>query len=147
MKIEVNEHINAPVEKVFAVFADIENAAQHISGIEKIEIVSDTKYGKGTQWRETRTMFGQKATEEMTITEFVEEKYYLVEAESHGTHYKTTFTFTQKEQGTDVMMIFEGIPLTTTSKIMNMFSFIMTGATKKALHQDMVDLKRVCENS
>lgn len=149
MKIVASVFVNAPVEKVFNVFADIVNSGERITGIEKIEILSDIKQGVGTKWRETRTMFGKQATEVMEITELVPNQSYTVEASSHGTHYITVFTFVSKDEGTEVTMDFSGKPLTATTKfffiLMTPISFLFNRSIKKALEKDMIELKEYIE--
>ena len=147
MKITMEETINAPQEQVFEVFADIENAADRISGIKKLEVLSDARSGNGVRWRETRVMMGKEATEEMTITGFTPPDSYLVEAHSHGMHYKTTTTFTAEGgQSTRVTWDFEGIPQTLGTKIFSLISFLFVPMTRKALVGDMRDLKTFIES-
>ena len=55
-----------------------------------------------TKWRETRTMFGQEATEEMWITEHEKDASYVAEAESRGNHYRSEYRFTTEGEGTRV---------------------------------------------
>jgi uncharacterized membrane protein len=146
MTIKVDTKINAPIEKVFDTFADISSAQDIISGITKIDILSDVKSGVGTRWRETRVMFGKEATEEMEITDLQKNAFYTVEADSHGTKYKTVFEFeSEDDNSTLVTMTFEGKPYTFGARIMGIMWFLLKGATKKALGQDMLDLKKYCE--
>lgn len=62
-----------------------------VENIEAIEVVERLDegggFGLGTTWRETRTMFGKKATEVMEVTEFEEGVRYATSAESHGSKY------------------------------------------------------------
>ena len=53
-KIEVAVDIEAPVEKVFALFTDFAKLDQRIDGIKKLELLTSGPIGKGTQFRETR---------------------------------------------------------------------------------------------
>ena len=82
MKISMSELLEAPRSDVFKLFTDIENASDRISGIRKLEVLSEVRSGVGLRWRETRVMFGKEATEEMEITGFDEPESYVVEAES-----------------------------------------------------------------
>jgi len=71
--IEVSRSVKAPATVVWNIITDLEGSVDTISGIEKVEILSgDDSFGVGTKWRETRTMFGKKSTEEMTVTEITE---------------------------------------------------------------------------
>ena len=53
-KVSVSSEINAPVEDVFKLFTDIENAPWRVSAIKKIELMSTGPFNLGTRWIETR---------------------------------------------------------------------------------------------
>ena len=70
MIVEAQVTIDAPEAAVWKVISDIESAADTISGIEQVEVLEKPEDGLlGLQWRETRTLFGKTATEEMRITD------------------------------------------------------------------------------
>ena len=142
----VEKDIAAPVERVFETLSDIPNADETISGITKIEMLSDGPVGVGTRWRETRVMFGKQATEEMEITEFNPNKNYVVEAESMGCHYRTDIRFQESELGTKVEMEFGAKPITFFAKLMTPVSWMMRGTMAKCLNKDLDDCKLVCES-
>jgi hypothetical protein len=84
MLVEAQVTINGS-KAVWDAIADIEDAAQHLSGVEKIEFVERPPAGLvGMRWRETRMYFGKPATVEKRITELVENKFYKTAAESDG---------------------------------------------------------------
>lgn len=146
MKITENITINAPIKNVFKAFTDLSIAEKNISGIEKIEILHGSKQlTENTRWKETRKILGQEASEEMWVTKIDDEASYEVEAESHGTKYKTVYTFKKEDKSTVVTMEFEAIPNTLPAKIMNISGFLMRGATKKLLRKDLIDLKNYLE--
>lgn len=146
MKIQDNISINADRARVFEVFCDLENAAANISAISKVEVLAGpAQLNLGTKWRETRTMFGTEATEEMWVTGYEQDVSYVAEAESRGAHYRSEYRFTPEGSGTRVDMTFEGVPLTLGARLASILGALFAGASKKALHQDLVDLKRVCE--
>ena len=147
MKISLDETIAAPQDRVFAVFSDLEHAAERINGIAKLEILSDVRRGKGLRWRETRVMMGREATEEMEITEFDPPRHYAVEAASHGMHYRTDIHFAPLGAGTRVSHIFEGVPQNLGARILSILTGpLFASMTKKALGQDMADLKKLIES-
>ena len=148
MEIKSARQVNAPIERVFDVFSDVKKAEERIEGITKLEILDrgDT-IGVGTKWRETRVMFGKEATEVMWITSFKPNESYEVEAESHGTKYKSVYNFTPNDKGVLVEMTFEGIPVSFSAKIMRIFFFLFKGSTQKALEADMDNLRSICEQN
>jgi len=147
MKVQDSIQIQADRARVFTVFRDLDNAATYINGISKVELLEGpSQLSMGTKWRETRTMFGQEATEEMWVTGLEQDASYVVEAESRGTHYRSEYVFTTEQDGTRVDMTFEGRPMSFGARLAGVVGWLFLGATKNAFHKDMVDLKRVCEN-
>jgi carbon monoxide dehydrogenase subunit G len=146
MKVSAREEIRSDRDSVFTVFTDLEGAVQRIEGIKSIEFLSEEKSGLGVRWRETRVMFGKEATEDMQITALTEPDSYVVEAESHGTHYTSVFSFRDSEAGTtEVTWEFEGRPLSLFAKIMAPLGFLMWGSMRKMLQKDLADLKQSIE--
>lgn len=147
MTVDVTTEINAPIEKVWAVCTDFINSDKVISGIDKVEVLEQPASGLvGFKWKETRTMFGKTATEIMWITNAIENSHYDVRAESHGSIYESTISMTAIENGTKLSMQFSGTPVKLGAKIMMLFmGWMFKGATKKALQQDMDDIKAFIE--
>ncbi|MBT8143339.1 MAG: SRPBCC family protein [Gammaproteobacteria bacterium] len=143
----VTRRIDRPRAEVFEVFTDFDSMPQRIDGIANIEILTQGPVGEGTRWRETRKMFGNKsATEEMEITGFEPERSYTVEADSHGTHYRSVYNFDAVGHSTDVTCTFEAKPVSLMAKVMSPLGVVMMGATKKIMAADIDDLKRVVEH-
>ncbi len=147
MKIIDTITINSPVGEVFKVFTDLDNANKNISAITKIKVLEGpSKMAPGTKWRETRTMFGKEATEEMWVGELTKNKSYTIEADSRGAKYRTDYTFTEKDGKTDVAMVFDcAVDNPVANFFMNIMFLLMKSATKKQLRNDLVDLKTACE--
>jgi uncharacterized membrane protein len=157
MNITVSETISAPLDRVFAIAADIPNCAEFIRGIETIETLEEAPpaennlgpVGKGYTWRETRIMFGKKATEDMSISQWSPPNAYTVDARSHGSHYVSDFTFeqTNDQDGpqTRITMSFNATPETFGAKVMmKMFAF-MTKKLTQCLVDDLYDIKTTAE--
>lgn len=146
MKIACSEHINAPVEKVFAVAADPHHAADVISAITKMEVLTDGPVGVGTRFRETRIMFGKEATEEMEFSVFDPPRSYTLVADSHGCHYVSTFRFIPDGAGTRVDFEFTGDAHSFGAKVMSaVMGPLMKGTMRKMLAKDLGELKRYVE--
>src|SRR5690349_12100478 len=96
MLVEAKVTINASKAAVWAVAADIENSAEIIGGIEKIEILEKPAKGlTGLRWRETRMLFGEAAAVEKWITEAVENESYKTRAEDRGMAFLTTVSLVE----------------------------------------------------
>lgn len=148
MLVEAQVAIDGPKEAVWSVISDIENAAERISAIESIEILNRPDAGLiGLKWRETRTMFGKTATEEMWITEAVENQFYKTGAESHGFAYVSTMSVSAQDGGTCLTMTHESKPQGLLAKVLAIpMGFVFKGMMRKCILQDLNDVKAAVEN-
>ncbi|MEX1023606.1 MAG: SRPBCC family protein [Planctomycetota bacterium] len=117
--ILIERTIAAPPEAVFAVSTDVPSWPEIVPAIDKTELLTPGPVGLGTRFRETRTMFGREATEEMEFLEFEPSTRYVLGAMSHGCRYRTTFRLTPVEGGTRLSMEFGAEPLTFFAKVMS----------------------------
>ena len=143
--ITIKKQIQGPPEKVFEYAADLHKAADRISGIRKLEVLTDGPIGVGTRWRETRMIFKKEATEEMEITAFEPPKSYSVGAESHGCRYLSDFRFHPNGEGTEVEWVFQAVPLTFMAKAMSVMMKPMMKSMTKMCEKDLDDLKAAVE--
>jgi len=149
MKIKIQVPISGTKEAIWNVISDIENTPSYISGVEKVEILEKPETDLvGLKWVETRTLFGKTATETMWITGAEKPYYYTTRAESHGAIY-TTRVFIDEVDGTAHLgMEFHAKAQSIGAKIMSViFGFMLKNATKKALMQDLHDIKELVEKS
>ena len=146
MKITDNVYIDAPVERVFETFCDLDNAPSNVSGIVALDVLEGpAQLQAGTKWRETRVFAGKEATETMWVTAFEENVSYTVDAQSHGMHYQSVYLFMPSHGGTRLDYRFTMTPLTFGARLMSVVGLVFLGATKKALVNDHRELKAVCE--
>ena len=148
MKVEAQTTIRASIDDVFDVFTDLEHAKDRIQGIIDLEMIDPpAKMQVGTKWRETRVVFGKEADETMWVTELNRNRNYVVEAESHGTRYRSEYTFQEQSDQTLVSMTFEGTPLTFGARLGGILFVFFKKSTERLLTQDMQDLKMYLESS
>jgi hypothetical protein len=146
MIVEAQVTINGARAAVWAAIADIENASETISGIEKIEVVEKPANGLvGLRWRETRMLFGKSATVEKWITDAAENEFYKTKAESDGFVFLTTKRISEGTGGIALSESHESIPQSTFIKIQSLPMFLFKGMIKKALMQDLTDIKAAVE--
>lgn len=147
--VEVRRHVAAPVERVWAVATDLAGAPGVMSGIDSVEVLMPGPFGVGTRWRETRTVMGRSATEEMTVTAVEPGRAYTVAAESSGVRYVSTFgSAPAADGGTDVRMTFGGTPSSAVARVL----VAVTGplarrSVAKALGRDLADLAAAAEGA
>jgi len=148
MLVEAQVSINAPRAAVWAVMADIANAAQTCSGIEKIEILEKPAQGLvGLKWRETRILFDKPASADKWITEAVESEFYKTKAEDGGFQFVSTLRLSEGPGG-GVMLtsIHDSLPQTFMARIMSIpMRLFFKGVARKALVQDLNDIKAAAE--
>lgn len=144
-KVSCTVEVSAPPQAVFDQVADIPHAAEFITGIDSIEMLTSGPVGTGTRWREARTMFGRTATEEMEITDFQPPKSYSVKAESHGALYESVIRVEPSGAGSRLTMDFEATPVSFMAKLMRFMMKGMMASVEKHLRQDLADIKTAVE--
>ena len=137
--------IASPPARTFEVFTDLEQAARTIDGITSLEVLTDAPTGVGTRFRETRTMFGREATEEMEFTEFEPSRRYTVECDSCGAHWTSVYRFTPEGERTRVDVEMTVTPVSLMAKLMSPLSAAFSGTLIKCLKKDLEDLGRAAE--
>jgi len=145
--LEATRDIEADPQVVWSIVVGMDDWVDVIEAIEVVERLDDGDgFGLGTTWRETRTMFGKKATEDMTVTEFEDGRRYATAAESHGSKYFSEISVKPTDGGCRITMGFRGEPQSTLAKIMNVtVGRLFMGATRKALARDLADIGAAAE--
>lgn len=138
---EIRDTIDAPTDRVFAIFADLPNAQHNIGSILNIEFLSEQRSGLGTRWRETRKMFGKEATEEMWISDWRPGAGYTVSCVSCGCAYETDIAFAPSGGGTEVVMRMSIKPQTFMARLMSPLGRLFAGTFKKCMLKDIDDLR------
>ncbi|MGH3343864.1 MAG: SRPBCC family protein [Carbonactinosporaceae bacterium] len=147
--IAVDRTIAAPVERVWEVFTDIGHSDEHLSGVTAVEMLSEGAFGVGTRWRETRSMFGRSATEEMWVAECEPPRRYVVRADDGGRHYVSELSFEPEgEDATVARMTFgQESPGLLARTVARLVGPVFLRQLTRMLRQDLDDLARVCESS
>ncbi len=145
MHIEIESLVAAPPAAVFAVTTDIARWPGVISAIQHIDVLTPGPVGIGTRFRETRMMLGRKATEEMTVTELVPPERFVLTAFNHGTRYRAEHLFRAVAGGTQLRLVFVGVPETLAARLLTPLGWLMRGTVMRQLEADFADLKRAAE--
>ena len=149
MRIQVAIDIRAESQKIWNTISDVNSWQSMIRGIEKIEVLNQSKKGlMGLKWKETRILFGKSATEIMWVTAVEPGKGYTVNAESHGARYITEINIEEKTDCCRLIQEFQSIPQTLGAKILGLiFGAMMKKSVIKGLESDLADIKAAIENS
>jgi uncharacterized protein YndB with AHSA1/START domain len=148
MLVEAQLTINAPKEAVWSAITNIENAAEFISGIERIEVVEKPASGLvGLRWRETRILFGKPATVEKWITDAAENVFYTTKAEDGGFMFLTTMRISESGNGSVILTSsHDSQPQTIGARLMSIpMGLFFRGVIRKAILQDSNDIKLAVE--
>ena len=146
-EVTVHRSIAAPPERVWSVITDLAGSPETITSIDAVDIVHGDEFDVGTTWDETRTMFGKTVTERMEVTAVDEPNSYVVESDSRGTHYVSTFTLVaDADHGSVLTMSFSGEPSGTAARVFaSVMARMFASATRKAIEQDLADIAAAAE--
>ena len=145
MRMSVETLIDAPPHVVFAVLADIPAWPSVISAIAEVGLLTPGPVAVGTRFRETREMFGRKATEEMTVAEIEPPRRLVLTAFNHGTAYRGEHLLAAEGTGTRVTLAFEGRPITLEARLLMPLGLLFAGTVRRLLASDLADLGREAE--
>lgn len=146
MLVEARILINATKEAVWKSITDIENAAAFISGIKKIEILEKPASALvGLKWRETRILFGEEASVDKWITDAVPNEFYKTRAADGGFVFLSTMSLSNGDGGVTLTSIHETKPQGFVARLKALPMFLFKGVIKKALMQDLNDIKAAVE--
>lgn len=144
-RFTITRQISAPKAKVFDQISDFANAPKRVSGIKRVEMLTNGSVGKGTRFRETRIMFNREATEEMEVMAFDPPNGYVLGGESCGCRYRSEFALSESGSGTEVRMSFDAKPITVFAKIVSVLTRPMLKFCVRACEKDLDDIKRSIE--
>ncbi|NQU49100.1 MAG: SRPBCC family protein [Planctomycetes bacterium] len=148
MIVEVQVTVSSPKESIWKVVTDKENVSKVITGIEKVEILERPESGLvGLKWRETRKIFGKEATEDMWVTEVVENELLKFRAESHGSIFQSTIHIAEQNGACSLTMTHESEPQSLMAKLISIpMSLAFKGMMKKVMLKDLNDIKQAIES-
>lgn len=154
MLVEAQVEVKGTKEAVWRVATDFENWGEIIRGVDKVEILEKPQPEQeliGLKWSETRTMFGQSATEVMWVTESKTNEYYVVQAESCGCLYTSTIRISENEDDSKVCTLSMSHNSEARGFLAKIFAipmgFLMRGPMQKAFLEDLTDFKTAVEKA
>ncbi|RPI04923.1 MAG: hypothetical protein EHM64_08345 [Ignavibacteriae bacterium] len=146
MIVKAQVTINGSKAAIWAAITNIRNASEIISGIENIEVLEKPANGLvGLRWRETRMYFGKPAAVEKWITDAAENEFYKTRAESDGFVFLSTMSISKSGSGLTVTSVHESKPQGIAATLKSIPMVLFKGVIKKALLQDLNDIKSAVE--
>ncbi|MGN7403698.1 SRPBCC family protein [Cytobacillus praedii] len=145
---EVKRTAKVSKQKAFEGLLDLDSANHWMRGLVKIEQLSEGPLQAGSQWMETRKMFGKEATEHFEVVELKEQEKIVLRCDgTKGTTGKGEFVFTyivaSVDDHTVITLNGEIKGLTGLTKF---FGKMMAGTFKKACVKDLDGLISYLEN-
>lgn len=140
--VVVERRVAASQGRVWEVLTDLGGMDRMLSGVTKVEVLTEGGFGVGTRWRETRRMFGKDATEEMWVTVSEPPERYVVEAESHGSRYVSQWVLrADGPESTTILMTFSAESTGAVAGILaRLMGPIGARAVRKAVAKDLDDI-------
>ena len=146
MLVEAQVIINGSKAAIWDAITNIENASETMSGIEKIEVLEKPVNGLvGLKWRETRMLFGKPASVEKWITEAAENEFYKTRAEDSGFVFLSTISISEGSGGITLSSSHDSKPQDIVARLKSIPMGLFKGVVKKALLQDLNDIKTAVE--
>lgn len=145
--VVVERRIAAGQGPLWETLTDLRGMEHVLSGVTRVDILTEGVFDVGTRWRETRRMFGKEATEEMWVTACEAPERYVVEAESHGTHYISEWMLRPDgPSATTVRMTFTAAPSGGVTRLLaKLLGGVGARAVSKAVAKDLDDVASAVE--
>ncbi|RAZ81517.1 SRPBCC family protein [Planococcus halotolerans] len=102
MAFKESVYIDAPVETVFAIITDFEQAPKIMDNVIKAEKLTEGTLQVGTQIKETRNVRANEIVTVLHVIEFIPNQKYTVKSESGGMTVIYQYQFLANENGTTV---------------------------------------------
>ncbi|WP_246944821.1 SRPBCC family protein [Bacillus pinisoli] len=139
LQFEVKKTVQESKEKVYNALTDLESAHKWMQGFVKIERLDDGPLRVGSQWKETRKIFGKEAFEFFEVVELDEPDKKVVRCDgTKGTtgkgEYVFTYILTTSGDQTEITLLGEINGLTGVTRL---FGKLMVGAFKKSCAKDL----------
>lgn len=145
MSIEftVEHSFTHPPDRVFHVLTDLESTGKWMPNFIRIERLTEG-FGVGTEWRETRKMFGKEATEQFEVTSCEPPRRMSIRIDgTKGTSKKGEFVFDYilEPDGAGTRLEMRG-EIRGLGGVAGMFGKMMVGPFKKACAKDLDAMAR-----
>jgi carbon monoxide dehydrogenase subunit G len=147
MNFSTETRIKAPPEKVLAAIVDLESWHRWMPDLVAVEKLTDGEFGVGTEWKETRKMFGKEASEVFEVVSYDPPARLGLRVDgAKGSTGKGEFLFDYEllsDQGGTLMQVTGEINIPgLMAKVMGKLFF---GSFKKAVDKDHAALKDYVE--
>ena len=139
--------IDVSPERIVEALTKFEDWRFWMPGYISVESLTDQPFGVGTRWRETRKMFGRKASEVFQVTEFSPPEVLSLSVDgSEGTTGKGEYFFEYRFVGdSEKTTVYLDAKIDIPGFVFRIIGKKMIGMFKKACDGDMEALKQYLE--
>lgn len=136
--------IKAPLEFVFAAFADFPNSARILHSAAETEFLTEHTTGLGTEWIQTVVDDEKPTTARHKITEFTPPRRYVMTSDDSAALETMAFDFTQTDEG--VLVSFR-VDAQGKGFFKKLLVKIAGPAIEEYMNQDLARMKEAIEES
>lgn len=147
----IHEHvtINASPSNVWQVVTDLPRLADVLRSVRTVRLLTEGEYAVGTRWEESRTFFGHRGSEELTVTECLEPIRTTWETTLRHDRITTVWALREANDGTTKLMVTATLDISQ-RRAFERFAWDAWGglqfeATRHMLQRDLQDLKQEAE--
>jgi carbon monoxide dehydrogenase subunit G len=147
IRFQIEESFTARPDRVFLALTDLEAAKEWMPGFVRIERLSDSGFHVGTEWRETRRLFGREATEQFEVTRCDPPSRIGIRVDgAKGSSKRGEFLFDYRlePRGGGTLVTLDG-EIRGIGGIFGLLGKVMVGPYKKAIAKDLRALKEHLE--
>ncbi|MCT2535391.1 SRPBCC family protein [Aquibacillus koreensis] len=147
ISFEVMKTFQVSKEKVYEGLLDLESAKHWMQGLVSIERLDTGPIQIGSEWKETRKMYGKEASEHFEVVELQSpDKFVLLCDGTKGTMGKGEYVFTYQLDYSDnhTVVTLDG-KINGLTGLTKLFGKMMVGSFRKACEKDLDALKRYLE--
>lgn len=149
VEFSVTQHIEVPPERVFRTMTDLEGAAAWMPDLIAVERLDDGPLAVGSEWRESRRMFGKEATEHFEVTGLDAPRSLRLRVDgtkgsSKRGEYLFHYELTPRGNGTEVRLDGEIRGLLGVAAL---FGRLFVGPFRKACAKDLAAMKEHLEQA
>ena len=133
--------VNCPMDKVFALLADISRGTEWQSALLEVQLTSNGPMGIGTTIREVRRLLGRNLETAFTVTEYEPDNRLRFKSTSGPIQMQAYFSLDATSEGTKVDMTVEA----ELTGVFKMTEPMVVFSAKRQMDSDLAKLKEILE--
>ena len=133
--VTASAHINAPIDRVFEMFTDLEHRILACLRHSRHQVLTTRGFDLGTRWIETREVLGRLDEAEMEVTAFEKNHGYTITHHKGGVRIDTEFAFEPTANGTRVGVSFAMNPQGLPPGLLSPLEWAISGKVRDVLNR------------